>query len=47
MTAFNSKKPQEISILGYGDVFIPALLLSMAIRIDFIEAFKSVKTDLS
>ena len=29
----------KYSILGYGDIFIPALLLSIALRIDFIEAF--------
>ena len=28
------------SMLGYGDIFIPSLLLSMALRIDFIEAFQ-------
>ena len=46
-SVFDSRKAQSLSVLGYGDVFIPALLLSMAIRIDFIEAFLSVKADLS
>ena len=31
-------------MIGFGDVFIPALLASLALRIDFIRAFSAVKT---
>lgn len=35
------------SMLGYGDIFIPSLITSIALRIDFIEAFLAVKAELS
>ena len=35
------------SMLGYGDIFIPSLILSIALRIDFIETFQTVKAELT
>ena len=37
----------EFSMIGFGDVFIPALLASLALRMDFIRAFVSVKRDMA
>jgi minor histocompatibility antigen H13 len=31
------------SMVGYGDVFVPAIMVSLAIRMDFIAAFNQVK----
>ena len=46
-SAINKDTSYNYSMLGYGDIFIPALLLQMALRIDFIEAFKTVKAELT
>ena len=37
--AIYKNAPQNYSMLGYGDIFIPSLILSIALRIDFIETF--------
>lgn len=34
---------QNFSIIGFGDIFIPAMLASLALRIDFIRSFTSIK----
>lgn len=34
---------QNFSIIGFGDIFIPAILASLALRIDFIRSFTSIK----
>ena len=36
---------QNFSIIGFGDVFIPAILASLALRMDFIRSFNSVKQE--
>ena len=38
---------QTFSMIGFGDIFIPALLASLALRIDFIRAFTSVKREMA
>ena len=38
---------QAFSMIGFGDIFIPALLASLALRIDFIRAFTSVKREMA
>ena len=38
---------QTFSMIGFGDIFIPALLSSLALRIDFIRAFTSVKREMA
>lgn len=35
----NKASRQEFSMIGFGDIFIPALLASLALRMDFIRAF--------
>lgn len=38
---------QDFSMIGFGDIFIPALLASLALRMDFIRAFTRVKAEMS
>ncbi len=38
-SSMNKASRQEFSMIGFGDIFIPALLASLALRMDFIRAF--------
>ena len=38
---------QTFSMIGFGDIFIPALLASLALRIDFIRAFTDIKREMA
>ena len=46
-TLSNSVTSKEFSMIGFGDIFIPALLASLALRIDFIRAFAKVKREMT
>lgn len=37
----------NFSIIGFGDIFIPALLASLSLRMDFIRAFTCVKREMT
>ena len=39
--------PGAFSMIGFGDIFIPALLASLSLRIDFIRAFTCVKREMT
>ena len=36
----------SFSMIGFGDVFIPAFMASLALRMDFIRAFALVKKEM-
>lgn len=44
---FSGGEVTVFSMIGFGDVFIPALLTSLALRMDFIRAFASVKREMT
>lgn len=47
MSDGSTTSKQDFSMIGFGDIFIPALLASLALRMDFIRAFTKVKAEMS
>mmetsp|Transcript_23486 Transcript_23486/g.31474 ORF Transcript_23486/g.31474 Transcript_23486/m.31474 type:complete len:88 (+) Transcript_23486:647-910(+) len=46
-TLLGHEQASQFSMIGFGDVFMPALLASLALRMDFIRAFATVKREMA